>query len=98
MSKQQELKFSHRKTKPKAKVQRPKRYKRLEKPRHPVKNGLFAAKAQAKGEKTLGRFCIACKARLKYKSGRPPVVCPNKPACFRAYRNMYRRDYDRAAA
>lgn len=67
-----------------------KRYHKLEKPRRPVEHGLFAIKAKA--GKTLGVKCLFCHDKLKYKSGRPPVIC-KKIRCFRDLRNAYRRDY-----
>jgi hypothetical protein len=77
-----------RKTGPKKKS-----YEPLKKPRNPAPHGLFELKAKAGG--TLGHKCVICKQKLKYKSGRPPIIC-RKIACFRASRNAYRRDYTRA--
>jgi hypothetical protein len=81
-------KKSKRKTK---KSKKP--YHRLEKPRRPAPHGLFDLKAKA--GKTLGVKCIFCKGKLKYKSGRPPIIC-KKLRCFRDLRNAYRRDYAKA--
>jgi hypothetical protein len=72
-----------------------KRYHPLEKPRRPAPHGLFDLKAKA--GRTLGVKCLFCKARLTYKSGRPPVIC-KKAKCFKALRNAYRRDYAKATA
>lgn len=58
----------------------------------PRPDGIFAARKE-KG-KNLGRTCLICKEELEYKSGRPPVIC-RKKKCFRAYRNLYRHDYDK---
>jgi hypothetical protein len=75
-----------------------KHYTKLKRPSHPVSTGLFSLRAKAKTDKTFGKLCLICKAKLRYKSGRPPVICPSKESCFRAYRNFYRRDYDKSVA
>jgi hypothetical protein len=60
--------------------------------KNPAPNGIFAAR-EKKG-KNLGRTCLIDGVELKHKGGRPPVIC-RKKSCFRAYRNLYRHDYDR---
>jgi hypothetical protein len=91
---------------PPAKVRKPRRmngkkvddllgkrkYQPLKAPKTPEPGGIFAAR-EAKG-RNLGKTCLICKVELKHKRGRPPVIC-GKPKCFRAYRNLYRHDYDR---
>lgn len=67
-------------------------YKPLE-PTHPVEGGIWERRAE-KG-KNLGRTCLICNKELKYRKGRPPVLCGTHK-CFRAYRNKYRKDYDAA--
>lgn len=71
------------------------KYEPLKAPRAPAPGGIFAAR-EAKG-KNLGKTCLICTVDLKPKRGRPPVIC-RKDACFRAYRNLYRHDYDRLRA
>jgi hypothetical protein len=70
----------------------PRKYQPLKPPKNPEPGGIFAAREE-KG-KNLGRTCLICKAELKHKRGRPPVIC-RKPKCFREYRNLYRHDYDK---
>ena len=78
----------------KAKAPKAKRaYVPLKTPRHPAKDGLFAIKSEA--GKSLGVKCLICGTGVKYKSGRPPILCRKKD-CFKAYRNAYRRDYVKA--
>lgn len=70
----------------------PRKYEPLKEPRSPQPGGIFARR-EAKGG-ALGRTCLVCNAELKVPHrGRPPVIC-RKKSCFRAYRNMYRKDYD----
>jgi hypothetical protein len=71
------------------------KYRPLEAPKVPAPGGIFAAREE-KG-KNLGRTCLICKVELKHKRGRPPVIC-RKATCFRAYRNLYRHDYDKVRA
>jgi hypothetical protein len=77
------------------KSKKTKKYVHLKKPRHPVKGGLFALKDAA--GKTLHKKCLICKEAIKSDGNFPAIVCAKKK-CFRAYRNAYRRDYDRQAA
>lgn len=70
-----------------------KKYQRLPKPRTPLADGIFAVR-EKKGQ-NLGRTCMFCNDKLKFKKGRPPVICEKK-SCFRKYRNAYRAEYDRA--
>lgn len=69
------------------------KYTPLATPRAPAANGIFARREE-KG-KNLGRTCLIDNVELKHKKGRPPVIC-RKKSCFRAYRNLYRHDYDKA--
>src|SRR5713226_8809720 len=68
------------------------KYEALKPPENPEAGGIFARR-KAKG-RNLGRTCLICNVELRHKRGRPPVVC-RKAACFREYRNLYRRDYYR---
>lgn len=70
-------------------------YNPLVRPKNPHPDGLWAKREQ-KG-KNWGVTCLNCNEPLKWIGGRPPVVCKKKP-CFRAYRNLYRRDYEKHAA
>lgn len=70
-------------------------YRQMAPPKTPKPGGIWALR-EAKG-KNLGRTCIICKEPLKSKGGRPPVQC-GKKACFRAFRNAYRKDYDAVAS
>lgn len=70
-------------------------YTPMVKPKNPHPNGLWARREQ-KG-KNWGVTCLECNDKLIYRGGRPPVVCKKKD-CFRTYRNLYRRDYEKAAA
>lgn len=45
--------------------------------------------------KDLGKKCLICDEKLVHRGGRPPMLC-GKKKCFRAYRNAYRADYDKA--
>lgn len=75
------------------KKKRARKYEPLKVPRSPEPHGIFAAR-EAKGN-ALGRTCLVCKDELEPpRRGRPPVIC-RKKACFREYRNMYRKDYDK---
>jgi hypothetical protein len=70
------------------------RYAPLPVPKEKVEGGLFALREE-KG-RNVGRTCINpdCKAPLTHSGrGRPPIQCGRK-ACFRFYRNSYRKDYD----
>lgn len=69
-------------------------YTPMVKPKNPHPDGLWARREQ-KG-KNWGVTCLECNDKLIYRGGRPPVVCKKKD-CFRAYRNLYRRDYEKAA-
>lgn len=71
-------------------------YTPMVRPKTAKPEGIWAARA-ALGE-NLGKACLACKKPLKYDGGRPPIICRDSKPCFRAYRNMYRRDYDAARA
>jgi hypothetical protein len=71
------------------------KYEPLKAPKTPAPGGIFALREE-KG-RNLGRTCLICKVELKHKRGRPPVIC-GKKACFRAYRNAYRLDYDKVRA
>lgn len=66
-------------------------YDPLKPPENPKPGGIWERRRQ-KG-KNLGRTCLVCNEDLKYKGGRPRIVC-GKKTCFREYRNMYRKDYD----
>lgn len=70
-------------------------YEPLVKPKVPHPDGLWARREQ-KG-KNWGVTCLECNDKLHYRGGRPPVVCKKKD-CYRAYRNLYRRDYDKQRA
>lgn len=69
-------------------------YKPLPPPKEFLPEGIFALK-ESKG-KNLGRTCLnpACKKELRHSKGRPPILC-GKEACYRFYRNAYRKEYDR---
>lgn len=71
-------------------------YTPMVRPKAAKPEGIWAARA-ALGE-NLGKTCLACKKPLKYNGGRPPIICRGSKPCFRAYRNLYRRDYDAARA
>jgi hypothetical protein len=69
------------------------KYVPLKPPKAPEPGGIFALR-ESKG-RNLGRTCLICKTELKSSGrGRPAVIC-RKKACFRAYRNAYRKDYDK---
>lgn len=70
-------------------------YTPLTKPKVPHPDGLWVRR-ERKG-KNWGVTCLECNEPLKYNGGRPPVHC-GKPPCFRAYRNLYRRDYEKQRA
>jgi hypothetical protein len=69
------------------------KYQPLPPPKVPQAGGIFALK-ESKG-RNLGRTCLICKEELKQKGGRPAIIC-KKSKCFRAYRNAYRLEYDKA--
>lgn len=69
-------------------------YKPLPTPKEALAGGIFDLK-ETKG-RNLGRTCLNpdCKKELRHSKGRPPILC-GKKACYRFYRNAYRKEYDR---
>lgn len=70
------------------------KHDKLKRPRTILPNGIFALRDAAEKVGTLGVECLIDHVKLKKSRNGQRVIC-DKKACFRAYRNAYRAEYDR---
>jgi hypothetical protein len=64
----------------------------LRPPKDFIEGGIFELKRKAAAH--IGSKCLVCKDPLTSTRGRKPILC-GRIACFRTYRNAYRKTYDR---